>query len=163
MGRKGSNFLDGKEMVDFCRWEGKEIKITGPKIPNFEHHPARDFRSYSVSYASSYKIPQTNMDIVVAGPPNDFKLKKGKSTNGSVSNSWSFSDPEFQRKKRVEVNLKVDLPYKLNFCISSFQIYPHLFLSNPVLKVEFESKPSEFAGHNSINRAWKTSCISPES
>lgn len=53
-----------------------------------------NFRSYSVSYTSSYK---TNMDIVVAGTNNDWKLKKVKSTNGS----WRFSDPEFQRKKRV--------------------------------------------------------------
>nr|XP_043626360.1 uncharacterized protein LOC122597851 [Erigeron canadensis] len=59
-----------------------------PKLP--------DFRSYSVSY----KAPNSNMDIVVAGN-NDFKLKKGKSTNGSASKSWRFSDPEFQRKKRV--------------------------------------------------------------
>ncbi|GLT71552.1 hypothetical protein SLA2020_435620 [Shorea laevis] len=29
------------------------------------------------------------------------KLKKGKSGVGSVSKSWSFSDPELQRKKRV--------------------------------------------------------------
>ncbi|CAI9285379.1 unnamed protein product [Lactuca saligna] len=73
----------------------------GSKMPDFEHHPPRDFRSYSVSYASSYKIPQTNLDIVVSGAGNDFKLKKGKSTNGSATKSWSFSDPEFQRKKRV--------------------------------------------------------------
>ncbi|KAI3814819.1 hypothetical protein L1987_14464 [Smallanthus sonchifolius] len=63
-----------------------------PKMPDFNHHPSppRDFRSYSVSY----KIPQNNTDIVVN---NDLKLKKVKSTNGS----WSFGDPEFQRKKRV--------------------------------------------------------------
>ncbi|KAL0327466.1 UNVERIFIED_CONTAM: hypothetical protein Sangu_1824600 [Sesamum angustifolium] len=29
------------------------------------------------------------------------KLKKGKSTGGSTSKSWSITDPEFQRKKRV--------------------------------------------------------------
>ncbi|KAK4388731.1 hypothetical protein Sango_2210100 [Sesamum angolense] len=34
-----------------------------------------------------------------AAPPQ--KLKKGKSTNGSISKSWSFNDPEFQRKRRV--------------------------------------------------------------
>ncbi|KAL0394186.1 UNVERIFIED_CONTAM: hypothetical protein Slati_4384800 [Sesamum latifolium] len=34
-----------------------------------------------------------------AAPPQ--KLKKGKSTNGSASKSWSFNDPEFQRKRRV--------------------------------------------------------------
>ncbi|KAI3803233.1 hypothetical protein L1987_31382 [Smallanthus sonchifolius] len=64
------------------------------KIPNSEPQPPRNFRSYSVSYA-------TNMDIVVAGTNNDLKLKRGKSTNGSTSKSWSFKDPEFQRKKRV--------------------------------------------------------------
>ncbi|KVH93605.1 uncharacterized protein LOC112516205 [Cynara cardunculus var. scolymus] len=73
----------------------------GPKLPDFDRHPPRDFRSYSVSYASSYKLPQSNMDIVVANTENNFKLKRGKSTNGSISKSWSFADPEFQRKKRV--------------------------------------------------------------
>ncbi|KAJ0810259.1 hypothetical protein HanPI659440_Chr01g0025051 [Helianthus annuus] len=38
------------------------------------------------------------MDIVVA---NDLKLKKGKLVNGLATKQWSFSDPEFQRKKRV--------------------------------------------------------------
>ncbi|KAJ0792998.1 hypothetical protein HanOQP8_Chr01g0024681 [Helianthus annuus] len=38
------------------------------------------------------------MDIMVA---NDLKLKKGKSVNGLATKQWSFSDPEFQRKKRV--------------------------------------------------------------
>ncbi|XP_062158206.1 uncharacterized protein LOC133865755 [Alnus glutinosa] len=49
-----------------------------------------DLRSYSASY------PHTQM-----GNNRDLKLKKGKSTIGSSSNSWGFSDPEFQRKKRV--------------------------------------------------------------
>ncbi|KAK9060590.1 hypothetical protein SSX86_021296 [Deinandra increscens subsp. villosa] len=71
-----------------------------PKPPDSDH-PPRDFRSYSVSYPSSYKIPQNNLEIVVAGTNNDWKLKKGKSTNGSMTKSWSFGDPEFQRKKRV--------------------------------------------------------------
>lgn len=49
-------------------------------------------RSYSTSYA------QTQM-----GPnPKDLKLKKGKSISGSsIPKSWSFNDPELQRKKRV--------------------------------------------------------------
>ncbi|KAL5768588.1 hypothetical protein ACOSP7_015137 [Xanthoceras sorbifolium] len=57
----------------------------------------QDLRCYSTSYASSVvaatqtQQPQTN----------DVKFKKGKSTNGSASKSWSFSDPELQRKKRV--------------------------------------------------------------
>ncbi|OIT05422.1 PREDICTED: uncharacterized protein LOC109222524 [Nicotiana attenuata] len=54
----------------------------------------KDFRSYSVSYASS---------SVGAPPPvvPQNKLKKGKSTSGSISKSWSLNDPEFQRKRRV--------------------------------------------------------------
>ncbi|GFP91391.1 hypothetical protein PHJA_001283100 [Phtheirospermum japonicum] len=28
-------------------------------------------------------------------------MKKGKSISGSSSKSWSFSDPELQRKKRI--------------------------------------------------------------
>ncbi|XP_027330787.1 uncharacterized protein LOC113846563 [Abrus precatorius] len=50
-----------------------------------------DLRSYSVSYAHTQK-----------GPNKDLKLKKGKSiSRSSISKSWSFADPEFQRKKRV--------------------------------------------------------------
>nr|GEU78484.1 phosphonates import ATP-binding protein like [Tanacetum cinerariifolium] len=63
----------------------------GSKRTNFETNPPHNFRSYSVSYAAP---PQTNMDLVVA---NKFDLKKEKST----AKSWSFNDPEFQRKKRV--------------------------------------------------------------
>lgn len=58
----------------------------------------QDLRCYSASYASSVHPTQTqtaNNNI------NDVKFKKGKSTNGSTSKSWSFSDPELQRKKRV--------------------------------------------------------------
>ncbi|XP_047944011.1 uncharacterized protein LOC125190688 [Salvia hispanica] len=51
--------------------------------------PTPDFRSYSTSgaYYQTAEAPR--------------KLKKGKSTGGSMSKSWSFSDPEVQRKKRV--------------------------------------------------------------
>ncbi|XP_050216660.1 uncharacterized protein LOC126667667 [Mercurialis annua] len=55
----------------------------------------QDLRCYSASYASSVHPTQTQMGTT------DLKFKKGKSTNGSVSKSWSFSDPELQRKKRV--------------------------------------------------------------
>ncbi|EEF48085.1 uncharacterized protein LOC8272568 [Ricinus communis] len=55
----------------------------------------QDLRCYSASYASSVHPTQTQMGN------NDVKFKKGKSTNGSVSKSWSFNDPELQRKKRV--------------------------------------------------------------
>ncbi|KAK4412642.1 hypothetical protein Salat_2911300 [Sesamum alatum] len=54
-----------------------------------------DFRSYSASYnySSAYDA--------VGQPAPPQKLKKGKSSNGSASKSWSFNDPEFQRKRRV--------------------------------------------------------------
>ncbi|KAA0055810.1 hypothetical protein IC582_003095 [Cucumis melo] len=54
----------------------------------------QDFRCYSASYASSANPSRTQMG-------NDLKLKKGKSTNGFSSKSWSFNDPEMQRKRRV--------------------------------------------------------------
>ncbi|TKY57994.1 ATP-dependent DNA helicase Q 1 [Spatholobus suberectus] len=48
-----------------------------------------DLRSYSVSYAQAQMAP--NKD-----------LNKGKGiSRTSISKSWSFADPEFQRKKRV--------------------------------------------------------------
>lgn len=56
-----------------------------------------ELRCYSASYAQTQ----------VGNPYNnqrgskDMKLRKGKSTSGSCSKSWSFSDPEFQRRKRV--------------------------------------------------------------
>ncbi|TMX04010.1 hypothetical protein EJD97_012036 [Solanum chilense] len=50
------------------------------------------FRCYSASYASN----NTRMEL-----SKEVKFKKGKSSNGSVSKSWSFNDPELQRKKRV--------------------------------------------------------------
>uniref|UniRef100_A0A5B6YWU8 DUF3511 domain protein n=1 Tax=Davidia involucrata TaxID=16924 RepID=A0A5B6YWU8_DAVIN len=65
----------------------------------YGHRPTsnpHDLRSYSASYASSYAPPPTQMSGV-----KDLKLKKGKSTSGSSSKSWSLNDPEFQRKKRV--------------------------------------------------------------
>lgn len=51
-----------------------------------------DLRSYSASYSQTQMGYNTNRDI---------KFKKGKSTSGSSSRSWNFTDPEFQRKKRV--------------------------------------------------------------
>lgn len=51
----------------------------------------RDLRCYSANYAGSS----------APGPANEAKIKKGKSGVGSTSKSWSFNDPELQRKKRV--------------------------------------------------------------
>ncbi|KAL0372197.1 UNVERIFIED_CONTAM: hypothetical protein Scaly_0901300 [Sesamum calycinum] len=58
-----------------------------------------DFRSYSASYASASSSSSYNYAPPPVAPPQ--KLKKGKSTGGSTSKSWSITDPEFQRKKRV--------------------------------------------------------------
>jgi len=60
----------------------------------------QDLRCYSASYASSVH-PTQNQNQIGNNNNNDVKFKKGKSTNGSTSKSWSFSDPELQRKKRV--------------------------------------------------------------
>ncbi|KAL6224202.1 hypothetical protein ACLB2K_003058 [Fragaria x ananassa] len=54
----------------------------------------QDLRCYSASYACPPKTQNNENNNI-----NEFK--KGKSANGSVSKSWSFSDPELQRKKRV--------------------------------------------------------------
>ncbi|CAN1136324.1 hypothetical protein LINPERPRIM_LOCUS21020 [Linum perenne] len=55
----------------------------------------QDLRCYSASYATS------NSNQLEIYNPSAVKFNKGKSTNGSVSKSWSFNDPELQRKKRV--------------------------------------------------------------
>lgn len=60
----------------------------------------QDLRCHSASYASSVHPTQTQTQTQTQ-MGNDVKFKKGKSTNGSTSKSWSFSDPELQRKKRV--------------------------------------------------------------
>ncbi|CAN1136323.1 hypothetical protein LINPERPRIM_LOCUS21020 [Linum perenne] len=51
----------------------------------------QDLRCYSTSNSNQLEIYN----------PSAVKFNKGKSTNGSVSKSWSFNDPELQRKKRV--------------------------------------------------------------
>ncbi|XP_044472100.1 uncharacterized protein LOC123200784 [Mangifera indica] len=66
--------------------------------PPPRHPTSYDLRSYSASHAhaqmSNYEFNNNNV--------RDLKLKKGKSTFASSSSvPWSFSDPEFQRKKRV--------------------------------------------------------------
>ncbi|MCD7461428.1 hypothetical protein HAX54_046095 [Datura stramonium] len=64
----------------------------------YEPQFSNDFRSNSASYATSVGAPP------LPPPPQqskDWQLKKGKSTSGSTSKSWSYNDPEFQRKRRV--------------------------------------------------------------
>ncbi|KAK4337916.1 hypothetical protein RND71_042403 [Anisodus tanguticus] len=56
--------------------------------PNGGYSEPNGFRCYSASSSSN----NTQMEL---------SAKKGKSSNGSVSKSWSFNDPELQRKKRV--------------------------------------------------------------
>lgn len=54
----------------------------------------QDLRCYSANYAGSSAHP----NHLIKG----LKIKKGKSSVGcSTSKSWSFNDPELQRKKRV--------------------------------------------------------------
>ncbi|KAK8581140.1 hypothetical protein V6N13_144183 [Hibiscus sabdariffa] len=48
----------------------------------------QDLRCYSANYANSVE-------------PNQAKMKKSKSSFGASSRTWSFNDPELQRKKRV--------------------------------------------------------------
>ncbi|CAJ1972913.1 unnamed protein product [Sphenostylis stenocarpa] len=51
-----------------------------------------DISSYSLSYSQA-QMGSNNKDL---------KMKKGKRmSRASISKSWSLSDPEFQRKKRV--------------------------------------------------------------
>ena len=52
----------------------------------------QDLRCYSANYAGSSAPNQIVKEV---------KIKKGKNNLGSTSKSWSFNDPELQRKKRV--------------------------------------------------------------
>ncbi|KAM0036430.1 hypothetical protein Hdeb2414_s0014g00426281 [Helianthus debilis subsp. tardiflorus] len=83
------NYSDDRD-VQIERYHGG----IGPRRSNFETNQPYNLRSYSVSYGPP---PRTNMDLVVAGTGRDVDFKKQKST----TKSWSFNDPEFQRKKRV--------------------------------------------------------------
>ena len=74
-----------KPYVDDRRQIDSYYDTSRPTPSNFH-----DMRSYSVPYAPTYM-----------GNNKDLKLKKGKSQSGTSSKSWTFSDPEFQRKKRV--------------------------------------------------------------
>ncbi|KAL3532642.1 hypothetical protein ACH5RR_006163 [Cinchona calisaya] len=77
--------------------DGRNYQLENYSKTNSNSNPTglQDLRCYSASYASTNN-PQ--MDIF----SKDVDFKKGKSTNGSTfSKSWSFNDPELQRKKRV--------------------------------------------------------------
>ncbi|KAG6428596.1 hypothetical protein SASPL_112848 [Salvia splendens] len=70
--------------------------------PNSNPSGMQDLRCYSASYASSSAQSNGQLDIVVAGGGGEqWKFKKGKSTNGADARSWALTDPELQRKKRV--------------------------------------------------------------
>lgn len=61
-----------------------------PQPPSSMH----DLRSYSTSHATNYAQPAEK----------EVKMKKSKSrvvASSSSSKSWSFADPELQRKKRI--------------------------------------------------------------
>lgn len=82
----------------------------GAEPPNYKagSNPSgmQDLRCYSTSYATSSSAAARGngqLDIVVAGGDGgeQWKFKKGKSTNGVDSRSWTLTDPELQRKKRV--------------------------------------------------------------
>ncbi|KAK9049676.1 hypothetical protein SSX86_006285 [Deinandra increscens subsp. villosa] len=77
-------------MEDF---RSKSYNANGMQIQPYNNPNLQDFRCYSTSHASSSQT-QTQAQM-------EPKFKKTKSTNGSMSKSWSFGDPELQRKKRV--------------------------------------------------------------
>lgn len=89
---RSNSFAEGRMQME---------RYYGPNSIVPSNNPHDQFRSYSVSYASSYEPRVTQMDDHANYNNKDSKFKKGKSVSGSSSNSWSFSDPEFQRKKRV--------------------------------------------------------------
>lgn len=89
---RSRSFGDGRMQME---------RYYGPKSIVPSNNPNDHFRSYSVSYGSSYEPHVTQMDDYANNNNKDLKFKKGKSVGGSSSKPWSFNDPEFQRKKRV--------------------------------------------------------------
>ncbi|CAK9177134.1 unnamed protein product [Ilex paraguariensis] len=84
---RSKSYGDGRMQMESYNYNG----------PNSNPTRLQNHRSYSASYASSYAQPSTTkMDMI-----KEVKFKKGKPANGSTSKSWSFNDPELQRKKRV--------------------------------------------------------------
>ncbi|KAL6974560.1 hypothetical protein U1Q18_028745 [Sarracenia purpurea var. burkii] len=86
---RSKSYGDGRMQMESYGYDGKSPGRAG----------LQDLRCYSTSYASSSHVhpPQTQMEMAT----KDVKFKKGKPSNGSTSKSWSFNDPELQRKKRV--------------------------------------------------------------
>ncbi|KAA8523268.1 hypothetical protein F0562_009691 [Nyssa sinensis] len=83
---RSKSYGDGRMQMESYNYNGHKPTPSG----------LQDLRCYSASHvSSSAQPPQTQVEIV-----RDAKLKKGKSVKGS-SKSWSFNDPELQRKKRV--------------------------------------------------------------
>ncbi|EEF46093.1 uncharacterized protein LOC8274549 [Ricinus communis] len=84
----------------YSSYGGSNMQIEsyhGPQIPPPPATTSYELRSYSASYAQS-QMANNNFTTNT----RDFKLKTGKNASGSSSSkSWSFTDPEFQRKKRV--------------------------------------------------------------
>ncbi|KAI3495723.1 hypothetical protein L1887_38069 [Cichorium endivia] len=82
-------------MEDF---RSKSYNANGMQIQPYNTN-LQDFRCYSTSYTSSSY--QTQIDSNTNPTADKFKKHTSKSTNGSMSKNWSFTDPELQRKKRV--------------------------------------------------------------
>ncbi|KAG1346376.1 hypothetical protein COCNU_06G002050 [Cocos nucifera] len=85
-GFRSKSFNDGR----------MQLEVYGGRPP---HPPSGtyDFRSYSMSCASS---AQSGGGYGGYGS-REVKFDKGKGASGSSKKGWVFSDPEFQRKKRV--------------------------------------------------------------
>ncbi|TKY64336.1 hypothetical protein E2542_SST14230 [Spatholobus suberectus] len=76
-----------------CRGESLQIEnYNGGRVAPTN---MQDLRSYSANYAGSSAYPYK------IGKEKEVKIDKGKSTVSKASKSWSFNDPELQRKKRV--------------------------------------------------------------
>ncbi|KAJ9167973.1 hypothetical protein P3X46_019559 [Hevea brasiliensis] len=91
---RSRSYGDGRMQIQHYHGHGTLGPTLSSGVSNMQ-----DLRCYSASYASSVYPTQSQTQTQMTN--SDFKFKKGKSTNGSVSKSWSFNDPELQRKKRV--------------------------------------------------------------
>ncbi|KAJ6924364.1 hypothetical protein NC652_017605 [Populus alba x Populus x berolinensis] len=86
------------QSVIFVNTRRKMESYHGPQRPPTSSY---ELRSYSTSYAQT-QVANGSYNTNNFGNNRDFKVKKGKGYTGSSSSkSWSFDDPEFQRKKRV--------------------------------------------------------------